>query len=103
MFYDLVTRSKFKYRSFIYFTSGCEIPSAWVTRNIFFPIKKLLPPIFCDVCRVEGGICGHPQSGGGGHEYRVVGIFDDFVGFFLHTQAWHLLLGFQAWLGCYNL
>ena len=104
MFYDLVTRSKFKYKSFIYFTSGCEIPSAWVTRNIFFPIKNCCPPpIFCDVCRVEGGFCGHPQSGGGGHEYRVVGIFDDFVGFFLHTQAWHLLLGFQAWLGCYNL
>ena len=88
MFYDLVTRSKFKYKSFIYFTSGCEIPSAWVTRNIFFPIKNCYPPIFCDVCRVEGGICGHPQSGGGGHEYRVVGIFDDFVGFFyIHRRG----------------
>ena len=40
MFYDLVTRSKFKYRSFIYFTSGCEIPSAWVTRNTGSAEKK---------------------------------------------------------------
>ena len=36
MFNDLVTRSKFKYRSFLSFTSGCEIPSAQVARNIFF-------------------------------------------------------------------
>ena len=58
-------------------------------QKYIFSYKKLLPPpIFCDVCRVEGGICGHPQSGGGGHEYRVVGIFDDFVGFFyIHRRG----------------